>query len=595
MKHLFIISILLLNIFAAISQTNQAFNIRGVLPWHNFLSGPSAWDEKDYEEYLDTCEKQGINFIGFHNYTGGGERYATYIEPMIKISYRNIVPEACFDNSLTARWGYRPLPVNRYAFETGNKFCLPYGVEAFGSDCSVLANNKNEHYAYSQQLMQQVQQMARSRGIRMAMGFEFGVLPPEYFSQNGFYWLGEANMVPDPTHEISIELHYAAIDNILETYQGIEYIWLWLNEHCFMGVDADKVVSKGRFGTYYTSHVHLFNEIADEKAKFIGVWALKYLQLTQEYLKKKAPEVQIILGGWGGGNQLPALMKGLDKGLSSDIIFSCLNPGLGSHPQPDFLADIAKNRKVWAIPWLEGDHQLWHLQPRVNLMKSHVQLAAEQKLDGVVAIHWRTEDVKLNMETFSMFARRPGSTQTTESIYNDYARNNFGEKGKLLVGDLVRWDIDQLNGGRGLSAEFYTFDTGWGILEEQSYAIRAALSDKTAQVLSQTKDISHRKNLEWLKNTIDFELLLHQVVSAMKPAAELKKSFVENGAPLSRQDILTAGMKLKEAPVEELFTVYANKAKSKGELGVLSSLNQKLWTTYQELVDFVENYPMTSQ
>ena len=30
-----------------------------------------------------------------------------------------------------------------------------------------------------------------------------------------------------------------------------------------------------------------------------------------------------------------------------------------------FMARIAKNREVWAIPWLEGDRQLWHLQPRV--------------------------------------------------------------------------------------------------------------------------------------------------------------------------------------------------------------------------------------
>ena len=30
-----------------------AFAIRGTLPWHNFLSGPSAGDEEDYRIYLD--------------------------------------------------------------------------------------------------------------------------------------------------------------------------------------------------------------------------------------------------------------------------------------------------------------------------------------------------------------------------------------------------------------------------------------------------------------------------------------------------------------------------------------------------------------
>ena len=70
-------------------QAQDKFNIRGVLPWHNFLSGPTSWNLSDYRIYLDECRKNGINFIGFHNYTGGGERYATYVEPMIKIEYKN--------------------------------------------------------------------------------------------------------------------------------------------------------------------------------------------------------------------------------------------------------------------------------------------------------------------------------------------------------------------------------------------------------------------------------------------------------------------------------------------------------------------------
>lgn len=591
MKRLFSIAISFLITYSAFSQSDSSFEIRGVLPWHNFLSGPTGWNESDYEKYLDNCASQGINFIGFHNYTGGGERYATYVEPMIKISYKNIVPEAYFDNSLTSRWGYLPLPVNQFVFGTEKSFNLPSQAKAFGSDCTILSKNKEEHYSVSQKLMQTVQQMARKRGIKMAMGFEFGVLPPEFFSLNGFYWLGEANMVPDPTKQTSIELHYAAIDNILETYPGIEYIWLWLNEHCFMGVDAEKAVSNGSFGNYYKENASLFQDVVDEKSKFIGVWALKYLQLTEAYLKKKAPEVKIILGGWGGGNQLPSLLKGLDKGVSTDIIFSCLNPGLGSFAQPDFLGEIAKNRKVWAIPWLEGDHQLWHLQPRVELMKSQVQMAAKQKLNGVLTIHWRTEEVRLNMETFSTFAQTPDSPETVESIYTTYIEKNFGKKALSLKDDLVRWDVEQLNGGRGISPEFYMFNTDWGILEEKAFNIRNTIHQKMDNIISRTTDKNHRENLQWLKNTIEFELLLDKVVKAMKPAAALQKYYIEEDKPISIKDREEALQQLLSAPIEQLFKVYAAKVRSQGELGTLSSLNQRLWTTYKELKDFLEEHP----
>src|SRR6056297_877855 len=96
----------------------QSFKIRGVLPWHNFLSGPTAWNAEDYEKYLDECEAKGINFIAFHNYTGGGERYFNYVEPMVKIAYKNVLPETSFDHTGTARWGYLPMKVKNFAFDT---------------------------------------------------------------------------------------------------------------------------------------------------------------------------------------------------------------------------------------------------------------------------------------------------------------------------------------------------------------------------------------------------------------------------------------------------------------------------------------------
>ena len=71
MKHLFIAACCCL---ASAGFAAEPFEIRGVLPWHNFLCGPTAWNKADYEAYLDNCKAEGINFIGFHNYTGGGSR-----------------------------------------------------------------------------------------------------------------------------------------------------------------------------------------------------------------------------------------------------------------------------------------------------------------------------------------------------------------------------------------------------------------------------------------------------------------------------------------------------------------------------------------
>lgn len=571
--------------------SQEKFNIRGVLPWHNFLSGPTSWNLEDYRNYLDECQQYGINFIGFHNYTGGGERYATYVEPMIKIEYKDILPQAYFDNSLTARWGYLPMKVKDYAFGTDRAFSLPEGAETFGSDASITSSTPQEHYEKSQALMREVLGMAHERGIRMAMGFEFGVIPPEYFSLNVagdcFYWPGESNMIPNPKSQIAIEIHYAALDNILETYPDIDYIWLWLNEHSFMGVNIEKALKNTSFAEAYKIGQDYFEEAADDAARFVGVWALEYMKLTSDYLKSKGSNAKIILGGWGGGHQLPSLLKGLDRALPNDIIFSCLNPDLGKIPQPEFLADIAKNRTVWAVPWLEGDHQLWHFQPRVEMMRDHVQLAAKQNLDGVIAIHWRTEEPRFNFRTFAHFASNKADNKTVEQLYEKYMTEDMGNKAaKLLAPLLAQMDIKQIQWNVP-SPEFYAFTPEWGLLDEQNVKLRKDLIHTAEQALKKAKG-SQLENLQRFIAMFRFELLLGEVDKAMMPAFILKKNDSQGYVNKSLEEYEEAYCTLRSAPVKELFETYMQRVHSRGELGVLSSLNQRLWREYNDLKSYLE-------
>lgn len=573
-------------------QAQDKFNIRGVLPWHNFLSGPTSWNLSDYRIYLDECRKNGINFIGFHNYTGGGERYATYVEPMIKIEYKNILPQACFDNSMTARWGYLPMAVKDFAFDTGKIFQLPVGAEAFGNNGSITSHSSREHYEKAQSLMRDVLKMAHERGIRMAMGFEFGVIPPEYFSLNVagdcFYWAGESNMIPNPKSQIAAEIHYAAIDDILNTYPDIDYIWMWLNEHSFMGVDVQKALRDKPFARAYQENQALFKEAADSSARFVGVWALEYMKLTYKHLKSKGSRAKLILGGWGGGHQLPSLLKGLDRALPQDIIFSCLNPDLGKSPQPDFLEEIARNRSVWAVPWLEGDHQLSHFQPRVNMMREQVKLAAEQNLDGVIAIHWRTEEPRFNFRTFAHFASDKGTDESVDQLYDRYLTEEFGEEAaKEMTPLLARMDREQIQWNVP-SPEFYAYTPEWGLLDENNVRIRQELVSSGESLLKKLRG-EKRENLKRFIAMFRFELLLGEVDRAMMPAFILKKKEVQGEKINGSQEYMDAYRLLVSAPVKEMFDTYMERVHSRGELGVLSSLNQRVWREYNDLKIYLEN------
>jgi hypothetical protein len=576
----------------AAGQSKSSFEIKGVLPWHNFLSGPSAWNEADYKQYLDDCAKQGVNFIGFHNYTGGGQRYAAYVEPMIKISYKNILPDARFDNSMTARWGYVPMKVKDFAFGTASVFKLPVGAEAFGADCSILSKTVEQQYNSSQKLMTHVFEMAHARKMQVAMGFEFGVLPPEYFSLtagDSFFWPGEANMVPNPTHPLAIQLFYKTIDNILETYKGVDWIWLWLNEHSFMGIDIKQALRDPSFKELYQKESPLFTEAGDdEKARFIGVWSLQYMRLAINYIHAKRPNVKVMLGGWGGGNQLPLILKGLNRGLPKDVAFSCLNPGLGHEAQPDFLAEIAKDRKVVAVPWLEGDNQLWHYQPRVSLLKKHVKLAATQKLDGVIAIHWRTKETRLNMETFTRFANDPSDTSSVKTLYHNFIQKNCGRAAANQLADLFT-ELDTAKWRNSLaSVEYFAYTPKWGRMNKEGQIKTREMIDALKKAVATTTNPTYKQNLKWFQQTFEFELLLDEVGRDIEEAYELKNKFMQSGSAINPAALTHAASAFVHAPVRQLFTTFAAKASSRGELGELSSINQRLWSEYQEIQAFLK-------
>lgn len=593
MKGFMTLACCLLALQGTAADPPEAFEIRGVLPWHNFLCGPSAWNESDYEAYLDRCRDEGINFIGFHNYTGGGERYATYVEPMIRISCRGIVPQAMLDNSLGCRWGALPLAVEDFAFGSQRALDIPTGAEAFGSDCSVLSKSPEEHYRRTQELMQKVLRMAHDRGIEMAMGFEFGVIPPEYFSLHTagecFFWLGTANMIPNPCHPTSIELHEAALDDLLDTYPDIDYVWLWLNEHSFLGIDVEKALSEPSFAARFRDEAKYFEEAADDGERFMGVWSLEYIRRSLEHLRERGARARLIIGGWGGGGQLPGILKGLDRALPEEVVFSCLNPDLGHAPQPGFLAEIARHRKVWAIPWLEGDNQMWHQQPRVASVKEHVQLAREQGLQGVVAIHWRTAETRWNFRTFARYARASDHAPV-ESLYREYFEEDFGAAAAAALAPLMAridsagwWNSPQ-------SPEYFAFNPDWGRLDETNRSTRQEILDTLGRLPEKGLSDGQRHRLAHFGNMIRFELLLDRTVRAMAPGWELRDAAWKNGVQAPAAACRKALDTLRTAPVEELIETYVSRTESRGEMGILSSINQRLWNNYLRLEEYLTDH-----
>jgi hypothetical protein len=566
-------------------STDKPFAIRGTIPWHNFLSGPTAWNEEDYRVYLDGMAARKFNFVGFHCYTGGAERYAPYVEPLIRMEYRNVVPEARFDTSLTARWGYRPMPVRDFAFGT-DTLCAPTpGAEAFGAACAITATSNEDRYAKAQALMRTVIDMAHARGIQVAIGFEFGIHPPEFASIVPPESVIRGAMIPDPTHPANIEILHSALDDILTQYPGVDWVWLWLHEHS-MYVGEPQL--QGRFKEFHRQESGNFKEAANDHDIFTGVWSLAYIRQAHDYLAQRAPGVKLAIGGWGGGLQMPPVLLGLDRALPEDVVFSCLNSDGGVKGHIPVFKDIAAHRPVWAMPWLEFDSSLWHLQLRASSMLKEVKDAADDHLNGVVAIHWRTEEVRANLDAFAMASANPAALPAPEEFYRDYCRKVFGEDSAIVTADVLM-RLEKINPA---SPEFYPYAPSWGRLtEEHAAAFRQDIVNLKA--LGRGPNPAHREELAWLEDYLQFALLLDECGRKIEAAYTLKERSLAGeitGEALARQ-AEAARTDLDAAPLEELFKVFVRRVRSRGELGELSALNQKLYLEVVELRRFLAEIP----
>jgi len=575
----------------------QSFNIRGVMPWHSYLSGPSAWNEDDYRKYLDDCQKKGINFIGFHNYTGGGERYFNYVEPMIKIQYKNVLPTARFDDGSTVRWGYLPMKVSKYPYGTQKLFKLPRGAQYFGAENAVNSRTTEERYEKAQKLTKKVLVMAHERGMQMAMGFEFGVAPPEYASirtHSDMYWLGNGTLIYNPFDPDATGILYATIDNILDTYKGMDWIYLWLNEHCMFGINPNEALQNPLLADYYKKNVSSYEgENVDETMKFLGVWSQAYIQKAYEYIKKRSPGTKIVIGGWGNANQMPLLLKGLNKTLPKEIVFSMLNPDQGKQSHPSFFKEIARTRNVWSIPWLEGDESLWYLQPRVRDMKNQVKNAHSDGLNGVVAIHWRTEEVRLNFETFARFALHPEVDQSTSKIYQDYCNKEFGEyASKNLAFLLTQIDTTGIL-STIQSTEFFAYQPSWGRLSQAQVALVENIIHEIDDCISHEKGQKMNANLKWMRASYEFAILFNEFGHSLEPAWKMRDDYMKaiQKPDFGESQILNARTMLDHAPVEKMVTVFASRVRSQGELGELSSIIQRVYGEYQQLCEFMKTLP----
>ena len=206
-------------------QAQPRFNVRGLVPWPDFLNCVTVYNREDWRAYLEAMVRMRFNTLGVHVYSGANQ----WAESFLSFEYAGAGHLAYSDTTATNRWGYLPERTSRYGMGAPDFFV----DEVFGADATTKARSCWEAQELAQQLWKEALQYAKQLGIRAGVGFEPYQVPDEIYRATPpeAYYASSDAKIPgpriDPESVAAKDILEARLGQLLEAYPSVDYVWLW--------------------------------------------------------------------------------------------------------------------------------------------------------------------------------------------------------------------------------------------------------------------------------------------------------------------------------------------------------------------------------
>jgi hypothetical protein len=389
------------------------FNIRGILPFHDFPEGPDWWNLDDYKAIIAQIPKMGMNFIGFHTYPekvfGGWEK----AEPMVWIGLKedvndegtvNFAYPVLHSNTADSTWGYFRKKTSQFSFGADQLFDVDwYGADYMKnlSDWPHTEKENIEIFNTFGNILDNAFTLAQRLGVKTCIGTEIPLTIPVKVKEK----LIEQGR--DVTSEQTItEVYEGLFDRIMKTHP-LDYYWFWTPESwTWEGENEDAVERTINDFSYAVQAAENVN------ASFT-----------------------LATCGWVLGPSEDR--TAFDRILPKEMPFSCINRELGFAPIDSGFMRI-DGRPQWAIPWMEDDQALVSPQLWVGRTRKDAVDAQKMGCDGLIGIHWRTEILSPNFAALAKAGWETGEWNKQNvagkrdlpqsDFYLDWASSQFGKE-----------------------------------------------------------------------------------------------------------------------------------------------------------------------
>lgn len=406
------------------------FELRGILPFHDFPEGPDWWNEDDYHSAIAQLAKLRMNFFSLHTYPEKEPDPLSYnAEPGVWIGPPgDVLEDAQVARSYPARhyttfseaWGYAPRRTSDFADGAGELFERDdYGADYMIGMTPWPGDDEAENRLFERfgQLLRKVFSSATALGIRTCIGTETPLTLPEKLRAR----LEQEGM--DPADPRTIRLVYEGIFKRIVKAHPLDYYWLWTPEDWTWKGNTEKQAEQ----------------------------VLQDVNAALDALDELGQPFTLATCGWVLGPEQDRTRY--DRMLPDTMPFSCINRQLGFDFIDTGFRGIA-SRPKWAIPWLEDDPAMILPQLWAGRLRRDAADAAAYGCSGFMGIHWRTKIIDPNITALAAacWSQQPWNPKEHGRSTAAEEHRPEGTIGGSAV-SLSHPDIEGLEGGR--PAELY--------------------------------------------------------------------------------------------------------------------------------------------
>lgn len=423
------------------------YDTRIIFNWHNFLSGCSGWDLKDWQSWISQSSKMGFNVMMVHTYGNNPIQQFKYKGQEKALGY--------LTTTMRGRdWGAQHVNDVRNLY--GGNLFTEY---EFGSVAAKV--EEKDRNAAAVGLMKQVFKYAKSTGMEVcyAIDIDTWMSNPQNIintlPQEALIKVGQYN-IANPEHLEGLRYYQAQIDNVFENYPNIDRLVAWMREptsnpisfSIWANMESKELPAKWK--AEYSDIMTRYPELKDEKP-YPGMFAISKLMSTyRSILNGRNPEMQLLLGSWDFDFAKKAAMF-LPKEIG--LIPLDFNYTLKTEKTQELLQKVGKDYKLYPVVWSQHDDHRYLGRPYITYDDFNTKLTKTNSL-GYGIIHWMTHPHDLLFNSYNAQVWKNTANQSFEISIEKYASSMLKKADENLQTYFKEWFLKGPQFGRETSNNF---------------------------------------------------------------------------------------------------------------------------------------------